>query len=139
MTSLTGVATTEPASGQTASLATPGRRAGTAGNSVAFLDITGLTQEQIAQVQRELGQVTLPQSHDTWTLLRIPKSVFQLSGGGAGSWATVAAVRLTAQANSLGQVAVYWDDLKLQGGSGLQGTYKYQVVYFNSTRGTRSK
>ena len=91
----------------------------------------------LADLQAGHGQSTVPSSLDTWTLLRLPKSTFARVGGGAGSWATVAAVRFTVETNA-GPATIYWDDLKLHGGVGLQGTYKYQVTYLNDATGTRS-
>ena len=92
----------------------------------------------ITAVQADISQTFIPNLHDNWVLLRIPKAIFIRAGTSANTWANVAAVRLGVSANSGGGITAYWDDLKLGGGSGMQGDYKYQVVFKNSATGSRS-
>lgn len=77
-------------------------------------------------------------SENVWTRLLIPKATFARSGTSAATWANVAAVRLSARARSIGTINVWWDALDLNGGTGLQGRYRYHVTFANSTTGSRS-
>ncbi len=94
-------------------------------------------QEQIA-IQEQLGQTTISVASGVWVKLRLPKSTFNRSGGGTGTFANVRAVQLVAKTNARGTVIVYWDDLKLAGGAGMQGRYRYRVTFKNSVTGHRS-
>ena len=90
-------------------------------------------------ILEQIGVVTIPQSTDTWTQLRIPKSTFRRSGGNTAlTWANVVAARFTVQTNALGSAIAYWDQMRLGGGVGMQGTYKYKVCYLNTKSGSRS-
>lgn len=90
------------------------------------------------EVVESLGQVTITTAVGAWTRLRIPKKAFSKHGSSANTWANVQAVRLTAKTNTKGSVVVYWDDLKMIGGAGLLGDYRYYVTFKNSTTGSRS-
>lgn len=92
----------------------------------------------LAELQGATTQSFIPVTLDTWTLVRLPKSTFNRVGASAATWANVVAVRLTMTTNAGGAAIAYWDDLKLHGGVGLQGTYKYKVAYLNEATGTRS-
>lgn len=86
----------------------------------------------------EMGQTTITTAVGEWVRLRIPKATFTRSGKGNVDWDDVQAVKLVAKTNGRGQVIVYWDDLRMIGGSGLQGRYRYKVTFRNSTTGSRS-
>lgn len=92
----------------------------------------------VTAVQADIAQTFVPNLHDNWVLLRIPKAIFLRAGTSINNWANVAAVRLGIAANSSGGVTAYWDDLKLGGGTGMQGDYAYQVIFKNSKTGSRS-
>ncbi len=94
--------------------------------------------QQAVRLQESVAQTTVPNTLDTWTLLRLPKSTFQRSGTAALDRGDVQAVRLTIRTAAGGGAVVYWDDLKLAGAYGLQGTYRYHVTYRNTATGTRS-
>jgi len=86
-----------------------------------------------------LGQTSITTAQGAWIKLRIPKAAFQKMGSSSNTWANVAAVRLTAKTNSRGQVAIYWDDIRMiGGGGGLLGKYKYKVTFRNTATGSRS-
>lgn len=89
-------------------------------------------------IQEALGKTGFSLGSAVWVKLRIPKSTFKRSGTGPGTWATVSAVRLIVKTTGRGDAVVYWDDLKLGGSTGMQGTYKYHVIFRNSVSGTRS-
>jgi hypothetical protein len=94
--------------------------------------------QQLTAAQQAAGQTSISTAIGTWVRLRLPKSTFQRMGGGPQSWENVRAVRLTAKTNAQGPVTVYWDDLRLLGGAGLQGTYQYFVTFANSVTGSTS-
>lgn len=94
--------------------------------------------DQIVTIVERLGQTTIVTAIGTWVRLRLPKITFSRSGPGTESWDSVAGVRLIAKTNANGSVNVYWDDMFLGGGAGLQGTYRYQVTFKNSRTGHRS-
>ncbi len=85
-----------------------------------------------------LGQTSVPSAAGVWVRLRLPKATFNRIGINGNTWSNVAAMRLTVQANATGAVNVYWDDARMSGGAGMQGTYQYQITYKNSTTGSRS-
>jgi hypothetical protein len=92
----------------------------------------------LAEFQGGATQSFLPATLDTWTFVRLPKSTFARVGGGAGTWATVQAVKIQMRTNALGEAIAYLDAMHAQGGVGLQGTYTYHVTYLNAVTGTRS-
>ena len=73
-----------------------------------------------------------------WTQLRIPKSEFKRDGTGAYDWSDVYGIRFTAKTNTANNVKVYVDDIRLQGGVGLQGDYRHRIGFYNSTTGCYS-
>jgi hypothetical protein len=77
----------------------------------------------------------------TWTRVTIPKSSFDKQGlaGTAGfTWANVQGIRITFETTKQGTAQFWIDDLKLIGGVGMQGDYKYTYTYKNSDTLERS-
>lgn len=93
--------------------------------------------EEYTNLQNKMGQTSVFTAHDQWTRMRVPKATFQRSGTGAFGWDDVQAVRIGIQAAD-SEVVAYIDDLKLAGGVGMQGIYKYHVIFRNSESGSRS-
>lgn len=80
----------------------------------------------------------LSQGRDQWTELKVRKSEFTRYGEDTTlGWNTVRAARISFQTNSEGAIVIYLDDLQLQGGFGIEGTYEHTALYRNST--TRGK
>lgn len=100
------------------------------GGQLSSLDSVGVLDK--------LGQTTITTATGTWVYLRLSKATFQRSGDAALGWDDVQAVRLVVKTNSRGQAIVYWDDLVLLGGAGLQGAYQYKATYYSSVTGVRS-
>ncbi len=75
---------------------------------------------------------------DTWTHLRIPKSSFFRSGGGAGDWSDVAGLQFTVKTNTESGIELYLDDCELIGSAGLEGRYRYHSTFRNTVTGNRS-
>jgi len=107
-------------------------------NFVADEESGILSTEQENNLLTTLGRTTLFASPNTWNLLRIPKRLFHRSGTSSNTFANVDRVRLVVKTNTRGQAIVYWDRLRLVGGRGLQGRYRYLVTFRNSTTGHRS-
>ncbi len=89
-------------------------------------------------ILKNLGRTEVSLDDNTWTQLRIPKQLFARSGDSSNTWADVDRVRLTMRVRSTNTVIIYWDQLRLVGGRGLQGRYRYHVTFRNSTTGHRS-
>lgn len=73
-----------------------------------------------------------------WQNLLLPLSLFSRGGYGLYTWADVKAVKILIATNTGGAANVWIDDLKLIGGTGLQGNYTYYITYLNSKTGSRS-
>jgi len=86
----------------------------------------------------DMSDKTLPDGESQWKKVTIAKSAFARSGEGAYTWADVQAMRLKIKTNEGGAVNVKFDNLKMLGGAGLQGRYKYLITYYNSLSGNRS-
>ncbi len=72
----------------------------------------------------------------TWQEVKIPKSMFIQSGDGSKNWSTIAAIKIAVEATSLGAVNVYFDDMKIVGGSDLVGDYWFMYSWGRTdTRG----
>jgi len=95
------------------------------------------TPSQHIDLQNSIGQTFIPATRNTWTRLRLTKSSFVRAGSASG-WSGVQAVRLTVVTNANGQAVTFWDDLRLHGRGGRQGTYSYAYTYRNTTTGNRS-
>jgi len=104
------------------------------GTEGSFFETTD--PEVLAEAPGQISTTVLPSTLNTWTRIKLPKSSFRRIGAGTGTWANVAAVQLNAKAT--GAAVVYYDDLRLTGGVGMQGTYRYSVTFFNSVTGHRS-
>lgn len=80
----------------------------------------------------------LNQGRDQWTELQIRKSQFQRFGTSAAlNWSRVKAARISALTTPAGAVTFYADDLKLRGGTDIEGVVEYTVAYRNSVTGGR--
>ena len=74
------------------------------------------------------------QATDQWTKIQVRKSQFARFGTDtAKTWAAVQAVRLSFLTNASGTVTVHVDDMKLRGGTDLEGEIEYTAVYRNSS------
>lgn len=81
----------------------------------------------------------IPVTKNTWTRITIPKALFSTEGEPnkqgpvtEPDWSKVKAIRVTVHANKEGSTAVFFDELKLVGGVGLMGDYKYTFTLRNS-------
>lgn len=86
----------------------------------------------------------LNQGRDVWTRLQVRKSEFARFGDTEGlDWASVRGVRLSflvANAQEMdenGELTIHLDDLKLRGGTGIEGEMTYTITYRDSTTGGR--
>lgn len=104
-------------------------------NTQAFLIENADKVKDLSQ-QADLGEQKIPVAKNTWTRVTLPKNTFQESG--TPDWSKVRAIRFTVQTNKQGRTAVFFDSLKLAGGTGMVGDYQYTVSYKNDTTGTRS-
>lgn len=75
----------------------------------------------------EMGVQRLPVTKNSWTRLTLPKASFEKSG--TPNWATVRAIRLTVHANKEGRTIVFFDSLKIVGGTGMHGDYQYAITF----------
>jgi len=98
--------------------------------------------ETRAEILERLQEAALGQSDASWQLLLIPKASFikqcVITNTDLLGWKDVQAIKLTVKATSTADINVWFDDFKLIGGSGVQGTYKYAVTFKNSVTGSRS-
>lgn len=64
-----------------------------------------------------------------WTEMRIPKSMFLKVGDTAKGWSTICGVKIEIATTANGAVNVYFDDLKIVGGSDLTGDYWFMYTW----------
>lgn len=64
-----------------------------------------------------------------WTELRIPKSMFIQSGNPALGWDTLCGVKIEVATNANGAVNVYFDDMRIIGGSDFVGDYWFMYTW----------
>lgn len=90
------------------------------------------------------GSVLLS-AHQTWTRLRVAKSRFFRSGAGTGTWANVTGVQLLIGIRSdpvvgvaNGVALINFDRMRLGGGAGLIGRYRYLFSFENTVTGAQS-
>ena len=81
---------------------------------------------------------SLNQGTNQWTRLRIRKSAFQRYGTSFRDWQIITGVRIVVQASVHHAVQVWVDDLRLQGGYGLEGEVEYAAIYVNENTGGMS-
>lgn len=106
--------------------------------TVALLDDEFLvTRPQKLDFANRLFSTKLPTTQETWVEVRLPKLLFTRDGDSAVDWADVQAVRFLAEAGNK-DIDIYIDQMQLEGGFGLQGTYKYLFTFKNSKTGSRS-
>jgi len=89
-------------------------------------------------VLQKLQQGVLPPEQNRWKRMRIAKNTFKRQGEGNYGWDDVQAVKFTFKTNTNGGAVVYLDDLRMIGGAGLLGNYKYHITFKNSSTGHRS-
>lgn len=102
---------------------------------------------QIAYI--ESSNTTVPPISHTWHRLSIPKAAFKRSGTGAYDWSDVRSVRLGVKSvsrdavpggtSNLPMPIVRFDDLRLEGGYGTRGTYRFYITAKNSLTGNESQ
>ncbi len=82
---------------------------------------------------KQMEAATLTLDRDTWQQLRIPKLSFTTGAGtnGTANWSVIGGIKLTVKVNSRGPVNCYFDDMKMSGGSGMQGRYRYLLTFQN--------
>ena len=89
-------------------------------------------------VLRSLQQNKLQNIADTWQDVYVAIDEIVYEGAGSYNWSDVQAIRIQVRTNKGGSANVWFDDLYLYGGYGLQGRYRYKVTFKNSTTGNRS-
>jgi hypothetical protein len=125
-----------PALGTTQQVWVGGGQSGEGNDPGYFVTIDN--PQQLTDALNQAGQTTITTAIGSWIRLRMPKATFQRSGGGTQSWEFVRALRLTVKTNAQGSVLVYWDQMQLRGGAGMQGAYQYLVTFANSVTGSTS-
>jgi len=95
------------------------------------------------QVQRQVSALmhtlTISRHPNDWTRIRIPKSSFLRKGTTASlGWQSVVGLEMSIQATAAGNVTVWFDDLTMIGGYGLEGNYQVSVVFANTATGSVS-
>jgi len=66
---------------------------------------------------------------NSWLLAKIPKNKFVQNGDDTKTWADVVAIKIEISTNDTGSVNVYLDDLRMIGGSDLEGDYWFTYAY----------
>jgi hypothetical protein len=105
--------------------------------STAFV-INNNRRTNNSNIYSSLGNEGFPVEAGVWEQIHVAKKQFAKSGGGAVDWGDVQAVKFTLKTKETGAIYTYIDDLKMVGGCGLQGTYRYLVTFRNSVTGSRS-
>ena len=108
------------------------------GDGATWLETIPVSPPAVAAVLEATSVAALDATPNTWTQIRVPKAAFDRSGTSANDWSDVLAVRLAITTNAIGGIVAYIDDIKLSGGAGMIGKYRYRVTYKNSTTGSRS-
>jgi hypothetical protein len=88
-----------------------------------------------------INPTTIAVSRNTWTLVTVPKGLFDRSGvvGTAGfTWANIVGVQISVETNKSGNTSVWVDDFNLKGGVGTRGDYLYTFTFRNDNTGQRS-
>jgi hypothetical protein len=82
---------------------------------------------------KQMEAATISMDRNTWQQLRIPKLSFTTGTGtnGSATWSVISSLELTVSVNSRGSVNCYFDDMKMSGGSGMQGRYRYLLTFRN--------
>ncbi len=84
------------------------------------------------------GLTWLNQGRDQWSKIQVPKSQFQRFGTSTSlDWADVECVRISALITTEGTCKLYFDDLKLRGGTDIVGSVRYALCYRNDTTKAR--
>lgn len=84
------------------------------------------------------GVTWLNQGRDQWSKIQVPKSQFQRFGTSTTlDWADVECVRISVLTTNDGACQVYFDDLKLRGGTDIVGSVRYAICYRNDTTKAR--
>ena len=112
-----------------------GDLAGVNGQEATFLASNIRNQNKIDIVE-QLGETFGSPIDDGWVRFLIPKTSFTTVG--SMSFANVRTIRFIFRNPRSGDATVYLDDIRLIGGTGMQGDYQYRVTFRNSTTGTRS-
>jgi len=84
------------------------------------------------------GLIWLNQGRDQWSKIQVPKSQFQHFGTTTSlDWADVECVRISVLTTNEGACQLYFDDLKLRGGTDIVGSVRYAICYRNNTTKAR--
>ena len=86
---------------------------------------------------RLAGITRLNQGPHQWTKIQVRKSEFQAFGTAGKTWADAKSIRFSVLASTDGDVTCYLDDIKLRGGTDIEGDVEYTVAYRNSVTGGR--
>ena len=114
---------------------------------VFFKDQKKFLEEHSAASGRDLSTSEFIQedeiavSRRTWTRITIPKSSFTANGaaGTTGfTWANVRGFRISIETTNAGTAPFWIDNIRMLGGVGMQGDYKWTYTYRNSGSGERS-
>lgn len=66
-----------------------------------------------------------------WQEIKIPKSLFVQTGTGLRNWTSICKIKIEIATTSSGAVNVYFDDLKIVGGTDLVGDYWFMYAWGN--------
>lgn len=97
-----------------------------------------ISKKDTVNILDQMGQTSLVVQPAVWTRLQVPKSTFYRIGAGTGTWADVKGFLVLVKTAARGAATVYFDDLTMLGGVGMQGDYQYLMTYRNSVTGCRS-
>jgi hypothetical protein len=106
-----------------------------------------LTPREGFDVSRSVAATAFPIADDTWTVLRVPKAAFAHVGAGGDGWQKIRAINILFKVAStfkavegdpaLPGAFIWVDEMRLEGGAGMVGRYKYQFTFRNSKTGSR--
>ena len=89
-------------------------------------------------IQAATESTVVEKTANVWQKMQLSKKLFKKEGGETYDWSDVQSVRFQIKTNNTGEVVVWLDHMRLIGGFGLHGDYKYRVTYRNTTTGAES-
>lgn len=106
--------------------------------SVFIASASPNVQFKLAALEK-LGKTKASQIEDTWITLLLPKTSFVKDGDTNNlGWSSITNLRIVTRTNQRGRASLFVDNIRLVGGVGMQGDYKYLLTFRNSVTGSRS-